>query len=99
MTAATAGVDRQQRLRDRIAEVQNDLVSADSAVDAASEASRKTAEKLDLQRKALQQAERSHTDATGRLKIAKADRDRIQGDLMTLRRRREMADLVRGARR
>lgn len=94
----TAPTDRQQGLRDRVAQVEGDLAHAESSLTAAMDAAGKAQSKLDAQRRALAQAEQQHAAAVGQLEAATSERDRVRGDLATLRRRLEMADLVRGSR-
>ncbi|MCW2522885.1 MAG: hypothetical protein JWO63_1220 [Frankiales bacterium] len=95
---APAANDRQQAFRDRIAEVEEQAQGAQAEVDAASEQSLVTADKLEKARRALQTAERNHAIALADLGSAEARVAEMQGELGSLHRRLEMASAVRKAR-
>lgn len=96
--AAEERVDRQQRLRDRISEVEAALVIAEAQLDDAQTEHDQASGELETLRAQVAAAERHHAGAVGRLTAAGNARDQLRGELQSTRRRLEMAEIVRRAR-
>lgn len=100
MTASTAAkpVDRQARLRERIAVVEQAVEAAQADLDTAAGLHRAAEIELQERQEQLDQAKAAACRTASRLDSATSERDTAQANLATLRRQLAMATLVRTAR-
>ncbi len=97
-TAQEHPVDRQQRLREHVDQVEALVVRAAAGLEDAQQALDATEAALAEQQQRLQQAERHHRDALTSRSAAVAEHDAAQGELAASRRRLELGQLVRRTR-